>query len=1275
MQSIKRVDTRVIVFLIIFFLLFVGISYSEDKITPHIPLFNPNCKVKLAEGKFLLTQIDFNIPALGFPLKLERTYNSHAVYDGAFGYGWTDNLTSYRINPINITSETIEIISEQGKTIKFYKDPSTFTYISSEFEKLTLTSYQDGFLIIRQNGTRDYFNRYGLLIKKEDLNGNYLRLEWSYGNYQNFIFPKLLYIEDTSGRRLSFQYDGLRIISCVDPQGGIYLYRYNTFSGDLAEVIDPEGNIISFQYDSRHNLTKITYPNGSSVNIAYSKEDKMSAKVSSIVGPDGIERRYEYTKIITGKLFKVANITEEVSYPIEVREPALTILKDSKNNSTFYHYLTGQSEFTKTDVYNERGVIKRDDRFNLLKQTDKKGNAWEYGYDKNSNVITQKNPKRETWSYAYDLRFNKVQTETDPKGNAATYEYDQKGNLITRKDPKGNITLYTYYNNGLLKTVIEPEENTTTYEYDASGNRTKIRDSEDGVITFSYDLSGNLLSRTDANGYTFIYEYDDLNRLKKATNPKNNTVKYTYNTMGNVSSETLIDNQDPENPISITTAYEYSLLGKLTELTDALGNITQYVYNTEGNLIAKIDAEGNKTTYEYDKLNRLACVKQWISEEGFYATQYEYDEVGNMTAVIDANSRKTTHTYDELNRLVFETDPLGNAIQYFYDKVGNLEKKVDANGNIINYIYDELNRLVSIDYPGIEQDTIFSYDANSNNVSTINSFANASFSYDSQHRLIQLSNNTMGKSINYTYGPSGNRLTMTDPEGGVTTYQYDELNRPISLTNPDGEITTYKYNGFSRITEVNFPNGTKTTHTYDILGRPISLTNRRQDGTIISSYNYSYDKVGNITSVIDHNNNIESYFYDPLYRLVKVNYPDNSQTSYTYDPVGNRLTMTTPSGTTNYIYDKANRLLTAGNTTYTYDNNGNLTSKTEDGQATTYTYDHENRLIQITYPEMATSNYTYSPTGERLSKTVNGITTQFFRDGKNILSEYDENKQLLARYTASLKIDDLISMYRDGMINYYHYDGLGSVRYLTNSSQAIVSSYDYDVFGTIREQTGVIANPYLFTARRLDSESKLYFYRARYYDSAIGRFIIKDLTEGSTRNPSTLHRYVYVTNNPINFSDPTGLYTNTRIQILRDYVTNGAIYGRVTMYTDEVPAFSGYTLETVDNFIPVGTYTGARQTNSFETGAPYNPDRIRLLEDWARGGQIHNGRSLANTRRCTLVGMNISGGNLIGSVDAMNHLLDYMGDQNTTVDYDWSLRLPPLPPLPPPQDPYIGECD
>ena len=104
-----------------------------------------------------------------------------------------------------------------------------------------------------------------------------------------------------------------------------------------------------------------------------------------------------------------------------------------------------------------------------------------------------------------------------------------------------------------------------------------------------------------------------------------------------------------------------------------------------------------------------------------------------------------------------------------------------------------------------------------------------------------------------------------------------------------------------------------------------------------------------------------------------------------------------------------------------------------------------------------------------------------------------------------------------GTVTYYHQDHLGSTRMLTSSTGAVVGTYAYGPYGNITKATGSVANPLQFAGQYLDSESGLYYLRARYYSPSTGQFRSVDPIVKLTRSP-----YGYAKDNPVNASDPTG---------------------------------------------------------------------------------------------------------------------------------------------------------
>jgi RHS repeat-associated protein len=166
-----------------------------------------------------------------------------------------------------------------------------------------------------------------------------------------------------------------------------------------------------------------------------------------------------------------------------------------------------------------------------------------------------------------------------------------------------------------------------------------------------------------------------------------------------------------------------------------------------------------------------------------------------------------------------------------------------------------------------------------------------------------------------------------------------------------------------------------------------------------------------------------------------------------------------------------------------------------------------------------TVSFKYDPFGRRIQKSSTAGTTNYLHDGANVLEEVDGSGNVLARYVQSAGVDQPLAEVRASTTSYYQADGLGSVTSLSNSSGALANTYTYDSFGKLTASTGTITNPYRYNGRDFDSETGLDYYRARYYDPAIGRFISED----PIRFKGGVNFFAYGLNSPMNWKDPSGL--------------------------------------------------------------------------------------------------------------------------------------------------------
>jgi len=151
--------------------------------------------------------------------------------------------------------------------------------------------------------------------------------------------------------------------------------------------------------------------------------------------------------------------------------------------------------------------------------------------------------------------------------------------------------------------------------------------------------------------------------------------------------------------------------------------------------------------------------------------------------------------------------------------------------------------------------------------------------------------------------------------------------------------------------------------------------------------------------------------------------------------------------------------------------------------------------------------------------------------------------------------DRLVSLHRpaSGTTRYYHADGLGSVRLLTDESNNVTDRYTYTAFGVEIAHTGTDVQPYQFAGEPYDPNAGFYYNRARWLDVAVGRFVSVDQFAGLLIEPQTLHRYTYVQANPVNFLDPSGRITGVTNIAATAALTTGFIGGFINAVGAQSP--------------------------------------------------------------------------------------------------------------------------
>ncbi|WP_243146922.1 RHS repeat-associated core domain-containing protein [Scytonema sp. UIC 10036] len=1009
------------------------------------------------------------------------------------------NLTIYEYDTRgNIVTE----IDAEGKIAKRkYKDDNNLfeeTVISDRSDPNPNDNIQIGF-------TTQY---------KYDALGN--RLSEEVGIVTRYITDatgKKIVEQQPSGYKTTYTYGkNSRLLTETDPLGRTTINTYDD-KGNLLNTTDASGKTTNYGYNLRGQLLKVTDALQQTTRFTYDK----SGNVATVT--DALDKVTAYTYNNNGdKLTETRTRTTPTGVQTLLtqwtydKEGHLRTMTDAENRTTTYEYdklgrqtavidaLARRTEY----VYNEKGELV------------------ETIYPDNTSTTKDDNPRIKT---KYDAAGRQIET-IDQLGRVTRYIYDKVGELRftvypdkTPDDQNLSPQLWDnpktetiYYTDGLVKAQIDELGNRTEFRYDAAGRQTEIIYADDTPAnqldnpktTYKYDKVGQRISETDALNHTTTFVYDDLGRLKETRFHGHRYITQEYDALGRRIAA-IDQNRKP-------TEYRYDALGQLTGVKNAFGDWTEYGYNEVGNLIWMEDALDRRTNYEYDKLGRRTAVIQPMGQR----SDTTYDAVGNLKTYTDFNRRTITYDYDPQNRMTSKLFGDGSKVTYTYTNTGLQDVVKFINASSV---------------------TTATYDSD----------------YDERDRLIQRTDNIGGvnRSISYTYDAASNRTSVTTPSGTVN-YTFDRRNRLDKVIENNIVTADYDYDGVSNLVLTKFANGTQEIRHYDDLNRLQSLENKKASGEIISSYTYTLDAVGNRTKVVEHNGRSVDYTYDDLYRLTQEKITDtvngNRIYDYTYDKVGNRKTkkeaVNGVTTLTEYAYDNNDRLQNekvnqVAIATYTYDNNGNTLTKTENGMTTTYTWDYENRLGAATLKNssgvvLQSMQYRYNDNGIRVASVVNNQETRYLIDTVQpygqVLEEYSPNGAVQVSYTYG---NDLISQKQGTKSTYYHVDGLGSTRALTDASGNVVNTYNYEAYGELLNSTSSVSNKYMFAGEQYDSALGDYYLRQRYYDTETGRFTRRDTYEGKLLEPITLHKYIYTNDNPVNFTDPTGLFSLTEISSIQ----------------------------------------------------------------------------------------------------------------------------------------------
>jgi len=766
----------------------------------------------------------------------------------------------------------------------------------------------------------------------------------------------------------------------------------------LTQVIDPQGNTLSFSYDSMFRLVSVKDAIGQVTTLSYDlKAD--AYKITQVTDPFGRTAKLSYT--LLNRQYTLTSITDEIGLTssFQYQIGLLHVLTTPYGQTTF---LFGQNfgaagTGRSVDIFDPSGGHQRveynqgvsyPDHDSVVPSGMNLFNGYlsyrdTFYWDQHAMAVSPYDYTQATvYHFAHDIdgaTSRLVESTGRPlesrvwnnyPGQSVGYildgvtigkpslvgrvldntgttqltqcAYNAIANVTSAVDPAGRTTKYTYATNQI--DVVEVQHyNGSSYDtvqtavYNSQHLPTQITDAAGQTTTITYNAFGEVTSTTDPKSETATYTYDSNGYLQKVTDALGNTkANYTYDGFGRVRTYTDVN--------GFTTTYSYDNLDRITEILYPDHTTNTYTYQALSLVEAK-DRLGKVTRYKYNSLQQLIEV----TDPEKRTTQYSYCACGALTDLTDGNGNTTTFVRDIEDRVTNKIYADNSVVSSKYDLGGRLSSMTDAKGQTTRYQYGVDNLLAQVTYaiptPGV------------------------SWTYDAYGRPTSMTDGI--GTTNYSYFPAGGLgalkpMSEAKPSGyGTATYQYDQLGRIVQESIDGTDTRSLNYDAIGRVTS---QTNTLGAFTYQFTGSSNLLQALAEPG---QSINYQY------------------YGATGDFRLQEIQQKTSGGTvsdSYTYDAVGNILewTQANPAdGTAKWAfkYDQDNEVqnltgkssnsssgLALGKSVWSYDHGANLTRFTSSSSLSAfanalYQVNSLNQVTSITFGKSGAATISYDANG------------------------------------------------------------------------------------------------------------------------------------------------------------------------------------------------------------------------------------------------------------------------------------------------------------------------
>ena len=935
-------------------------------------------------------------------------------------------------------------------------------------------------------------------------------------------------------RRRSGDYDGKGRLKELRQYFDAYNYSVNTLNydgyGNIKSVTDNRGTTLAYTYDKDENMFVTEISQSGKDTDTYKSTisyDILTQTKKRETDCNGNTLRYEYDK--WQRILKIWTVYDtvipavcyEYSAPARNLDGKMNLWYAITNNKVTFDadddsiiqtvlQIDGLGRAVRTaktgfvngvDGWNASGAVEYDDKGrtvkegmtefikgtleDLLNETPKMTELYtSYEYDEKDRQTKTTLPDGSEQFAQFQIDGgNLISNATDPLGNVSTQTTDSRGNiiLVAKADKDGKrLTKVTYkYNEmGEMLKAFDAKGHPITAEYDLLGRRTALESLDSGRQEFFYDECSNLVRENNSvlreNNKQIVYEYDGLNRLVRIDYPDTEDTVYAYGGASDArgAAGKILKVTDASGSLE----YEYGKLGEVTKETRTLST----------HLNGNNPTETAVMEYRSDYLGRM----QWIVYPDGEKITYGYDKGGQVTSV---TGEHYGHSFEYVTNIL-------------YDQYGQRTRIDYGNGTFTEYNYDPARRWL---------DTIKTENKWGQ------SYQNISYSFDAVGNVLGYENDCLDS-------VTGNYKTKQ-------TYSYDNLYQLIKV---NGETT---YNPY-RSSVPEFKSDYTQTFTFDSIGlgnmtSKVSAESVSPQKTIGDNLNYNFN-----------------YVYDENFAHRLINAGDRY---YKYDSNGNIICEQDSSFESNGEDVSYHKIIKETEDVYSTDYGWGL-FKGENGSGggvkgskycRSYAWNEKNQLISSVDSNYNTA-YVYGQDGQRTNKYTQSSETLYFSkmwtlhtdSGNNVYGGQSAKNIYLGEARIVTKLNSGTNpTYQEEYYKqyFYHSDHLGSASLISDYKGDEYQRIEYTPYGETwvekTQNTGLEYLPYKFTAKELDEETGLYYYGARYLDPKYSMWISTDpalsdymsgseVGGGGIYNHFNFNLYHYANNNPLKYTDPTGMW-------------------------------------------------------------------------------------------------------------------------------------------------------